>query len=123
MTTIIPLLPMLLGLTPAETSRLLDAIEWVESRGNCNAVGDGGRSLGAYQIQRPYWLDSRVPGKYRHVKVKKYARRVVRAYWKRYGPKNATMEQLARIHVGGPKGHKKKATIKYWQKVRKALNG
>ena len=33
---------------------LLDAIEWVESRGDANAVGDGEAAIGAYQIHKIY---------------------------------------------------------------------
>ncbi len=33
---------------------LLDAIEWVESKGNANAVGDIGKAIGAYQIHKIY---------------------------------------------------------------------
>mgnify|MGYP003681423291 CR=1 FL=1 len=31
-------------------------------------------------------------------------------------------EKVARIHNGGPKGYRKKATIKYWKKVLTELN-
>lgn len=37
-----------------EFGDLLDAIEWVESRGDANAVGDGGEAIGAYQLHRSY---------------------------------------------------------------------
>ena len=41
--------------TPAITFEdLLDAIEWVESKGDPNAVGDGGNAIGAYQIHKIY---------------------------------------------------------------------
>jgi hypothetical protein len=40
----------------------------------------------------------------------------------RHAPKNATAEDLARIHNGGPKGHTKKATLKYWDKVKKEMS-
>jgi hypothetical protein len=30
----------------------------------------------------------------------------------------ADVERVARIHNGGPRGHRKKATAKYWRKVR-----
>lgn len=33
---------------------LLDAIEWVESKGKPNAIGDGGAAIGAYQIHKIY---------------------------------------------------------------------
>lgn len=101
------------------------ALATVESNHDDNAVGDGGASIGRYQIQRPYWIDSRVPGKYEQVKDKAYAERVMLAYWKRYCPealKNRDYEVLARIHNGGPRGHKKQATVAYWNKVKAELD-
>lgn len=105
----------------------LDAIEKVESRGNPNAVGDNGDSIGAYQIQKAYWQDAvenhpelKARG-YAAVKDRAYARMIIRAYMERYAPKGATWEDLARIHNGGPKGYRKKATVKYWTKVQAAL--
>lgn len=109
--------------------KFLDAIEKVESRGNVNAVGDNGDSIGAYQIQRGYWQDAvenhpelKARG-YEAVKDRQYARKIIRAYMERYAPKGATWEDLARIHNGGPKGHRKAATVKYWVKVQAALKG
>jgi hypothetical protein len=46
------------------------------------------------------------------------------AYLHRYGKKalaDKDYEKLARIHNGGPRGHTKSATVKYWRKVEKAL--
>ena len=57
-------------------------------------------------------------------KGKVYAERVVMAYLHRYAKKalaDKDYEKLARIHNGGPRGHTKRATIKYWAKVEKAL--
>jgi hypothetical protein len=110
--------------------RLVDAIEHVETGGEqdpANARGDGGRSLGPYQIMRAYWIDSRMPGQYKQVRDRAYARQVVLRYWKRYAPralKRAGMrdlEVMARMHNGGPAGHRKAATIGYWKKVRARL--
>jgi hypothetical protein len=42
---------------PNDIERLLDAIAHIESHYDPNAVGDGGRALGAYQIHRVYWED------------------------------------------------------------------
>jgi len=112
--------PVLAG----ETDRLLDAMRQVESGGNPDAVGDGGASRGPYQIQRAYWEDSRVPGRYEQVRDDAYARRVVRAYWQRYCPgavERGDMETLARVHNGGPAGARKSATLAYWHKVRRAM--
>ena len=117
-------------LSAQEVENLLDAIATVETGGESdpdNAVGDGGKALGAFQIWRPYWIDAveRRPDLkqqgYTSVKNRAYARDTVKAYWKLYAPKNATAQDLARIHNGGPSGHRKASTQKYWSKVRKHL--
>lgn len=113
-----------------QLDKLLDAIVAVETGGESdpdNAVGDGGKALGAFQVWRSYWVDAveRNPHLksrgYAAVKDRAYARQIVIAYFKRYAPKNATMEDLARIHNGGPKGYKKDSTQDYWVKVQRAL--
>lgn len=117
------------GEKPRElTSGFLDAIREVESGGDCNAIGDGGRAIGPYQIHYVYWLDAveaepslRARG-YQACKEEGYARAVVVAYLTRYGA-NQNAEGLARIHNGGPKGYKKAATRGYWSKVSKAMGG
>lgn len=103
---------------------LLDALREVESGGDPDAVGDGGRSLGPYQIQWAYWKDSGVEGKYRQVRDRRYAERVMLEYWKRYCPKalaRRDFQTLARVHNGGPAGARKSATRSYWRKVSKVL--
>jgi hypothetical protein len=110
---------------------ILDAIEKVETGGQrdpANAIGDGGKALGPLQIHRVYWVDavdhdpSLVANgeTYDSVRDRAYARRVVMAYWSRYA-KSWDSETLARIHNGGPKGHRKAATLGYWAKVRAKL--
>lgn len=90
-------------------------------------MGDNGRAIGPFQIWKSYWQDAvehdkNIGGRYEDCKNEDYARRIVLAYWDRYAPADATDEQLARIHNGGPKGHKLKATLKYWAKVKKEMN-
>lgn len=102
--------------------RLLDAIRAVESGGRSVVPrGDDGRARGPYQIWRSYWIDSGVAGRYEDVDDAEYSRRVVRAYWSRYAPKNASHETLARIHNGGPRGHMRAATMQYWRRVKRAM--
>ncbi len=113
-----------------EMRRFLDAIRRVETGGlpaaGVGAVGDKGASIGPYQIQRAYWLDSRIPGEYRSCLTDAaYSERVMRAYWARYCPdalRSENWEVLARVHNGGPKGAKKTATVKYWDKVKKEMS-
>jgi hypothetical protein len=87
-------------------------------------LGDGGKALGPLQIHKSYWQDSGVAGKYEDCADLNYAIKVVTAYMKRYAPdayKNRNYEVLARIHNGGPQGHKKEATKAYWLKVKKVM--
>jgi hypothetical protein len=111
-----------------EHRAFLDALAQVESGGKDDAVGDGGKAIGRMQIWEIYWTDAvahaNIGGEYVHCKGKAYAERVVVAYLHRYGKKalaDKDYEKLARIHNGGPRGHTKRATLKYWRKVEKAL--
>lgn len=107
---------------------LLPLLAHVESNGNPKAVGDGGKAIGIYQIHESYWQDATqydktIGGKYQDCFDSVYAERIVRAYFRRYAPKNATIEQLARLHNGGCNILKKQNTkawentTKYWQKI------
>ena len=101
------------------------ALHQVETSGRTGAVrGDNGRSLGPLQISRAYHADARVAGSYEQVADLAYARRVATAYLKRYAPQawaQGDVETLARIHNGGPSGHRKSATLGYADKVRRAM--
>ena len=119
------------GISEKELTRVLQAIRIVESNNIPSAVGDGGNAIGVYQIWESYWKDatefSNLGGKYRDCFVPEYADRIVRCYMKRYATprrlgREATMQDIARIHNGGPNGYKKQATLKYWEKVEKILN-
>ena len=107
---------------------LLDAIRSKETGGHpdpANAVGDGGRALGPYQIHRVYWQDAvafdpSIGGEYTDVREVAYAERVILAYWRRYAPA-WDAQTLARIHNGGPKGHTRNATLQYWCDVRSRM--
>tara|TARA_Y100000310_G_scaffold174686_1_gene174800 strand:+ start:209 stop:808 length:600 start_codon:yes stop_codon:yes gene_type:complete len=106
--------------------RLFAAIREVESGGDDYAVGDGGKSRGAYQIGRAYWKDAIEHGGVDWnydlwVWVRPHSEQVMRWYWERYDAR--THEEKARIHNGGPRGMEKKATIKYWQKVQREIEG
>jgi hypothetical protein len=119
---------------------LLDAIEWVESKGDANAIGDGGDAVGAYQIHKIYVDDvNRILrillrgnkgirlATYEHRSDKELSRYMTSLYIQFYGAMavgdidyNSVkfMEAAARIHNGGPKGHLKKSTEAYWAKVK-----
>ncbi len=105
---------------PNDIERLLDTIARVESHCDPEAVGDGGRALGVYQIHRVYWEDGTrllgVAWPYRDATDPKKARRVVKAYLLHYGNGKSLIE-MARIHNGGPCGYKKKGTMGYARKI------
>jgi len=119
---------------------LLDAIEWVESKGDANAVGDNGKAVGAFQIHKIYIDDLNRIYKSRHTdkfstpirwsdfhrKSKVCSRLMVRDYLRHYATakrigREPTLEDMARIHNGGPTGYKKESTKKYWQKIKSRL--
>lgn len=104
----------------------------VESGGDPNAIGDGGKAVGILQIHKCVVDDvNRIYGKaYAYadrldVEKSNTIARLYLRYWGWYYEKHtdekATAETLARIHNGGPRGWKKKATEKYWAKVQKAI--
>ena len=119
-------------LTEKEMTDVLTAIRIVESNDDPDAVGDGGDSIGCYQIQKCYWLDAKefsdLDGTYLDCYNRGYADRTVRCYMDRYATerrlgREVTQEDIARIHNGGPNGYKKESTKKYWKKVEVILNG
>lgn len=105
--------------------KFLHALNMVEASGReGNIVGDNGKALGPFQIHRSYWQDAKVAGSYSMVTNRAYAAQVVTAYLNRYAKSavvNKDFETLARIHNGGPAGHKNSATKAYWLRVKKNL--
>ena len=115
-----------------ELHRVLEAICQVESNCDSNAIGDAGDAIGPFQIHQAYWYDAvefssdpyLTTGEYHDCFNYEYAYLIVLEYMNRYAsdaldPVDA--EKIARIHNGGPKGHKKQSTQKYWQKVKSVL--
>ena len=115
---------------------ILDALRQVETGGCPNegigAKGDNGNAIGPYQIWRIYHTDSGLPTYSKCLNNKSYSERVISAYMMRYASAEwtralsgkatrADCEKVARIHNGGPRGHRKTATNKYWNKVDKLL--
>ena len=98
----------------------------VESGGRLDAVGDRGKAIGPLQIHKIYWTDAvsydktLAPPNYKYEDCKKleYAEKIVVAYWNMWASKNASWEELARIHNGGPKGFTNIKTMPYWVKVK-----
>lgn len=133
-------------------SRLLDliyevmpAIAEVESGGDPLAKGDYNMktkrydAIGLYQLHIEYVEDVKAIVKRLKLPGKKYiyadrkdpdkSRQMVGSYLFYYGSaymlktgKMPTVEVLSRIHNGGPRGYTKKATEKYWAKVKAVLD-
>lgn len=103
---------------------LIAALITVESNGRDNAIGDGGRAIGALQIHKSVVVDvNRIAGThYTHQQMTNRiaARKVCEIYLSRYAA-GKTDEEAARIWNGGPTGHRKSATVSYWNKVKKHL--
>ena len=101
------------------------AIHLVETSGRHGPIlGDNGSALGPLQIHRAYWSDSRVSGAYEQCAELAYARRVAEAYLRRYAPRAyaaGDWRTLARVHNGGPAGHRRSATLPYLRKVERAM--
>lgn len=106
---------------------LISALVMVESGGDPAKVGDDGKALGVLQIHAQVVQDvNRMYGThYRHEHVLKpaIARRICRLYIMHYAGVGASAEQCARIWNGGPRGHGKAATKKYWEKVLQFYRG
>ena len=102
---------------------LIAAIITVESGGDYRAVGDSGQALGILQIHKNVIQDVNRIYKthFKHTDALNpvMAREICELYLRHYAPENATAEQCARIWNGGPAGHRKASTEKYWEKVRR----
>jgi hypothetical protein len=115
---------------PLDLDRLIPALVQVESNGNPRAVGDNGKALGQLQIWSVVVVDvNRAHGtRYTHADAfdPAKAEAICRAYLSIYATprrlgRSPTMEDAARIWNGGPNGHRKSATEKYWHKVARVL--
>ena len=103
--------------------KFFDALKYVESSNGKYLVGDNGTAIGPYQIRAKYLKDSRLNYSLQDMYDEAKAKEVMFAYWNRYAPTDVELsyEVLARIHNGGPKGYKRKSTVEYWEKVKKAM--
>ena len=117
-----------------EMTRLEKAIHHVESGGRIgpDIYGDNGNAIGPLQIWKSCWKDAvqhdpSIGGHYEMCHDLEYSCMIFRAYMNRYAVERRlkrvpTDEDRARIWNGGPNGYKKKATDKYWNKVKERLN-
>lgn len=103
----------------------LDRLALVESGRNDSAINQAEDAHGRFQIRQCYLDDANaVLGTaytLQDMHNRALAEKVVRAYLLRYGSameratgREATEEDLARIHNGGPRGWAKESTWNYW---------
>jgi len=112
-----------------DIEKLLDAIMWVESKGDPRAIGDGGNAVGAYQIWKICVDDCNRIAELHGIRPRLwtyndryspiYSRAMCFTYITHYG--KGDPERMARCWNGGPNGWKKQATVKYWCKVKAEL--
>lgn len=112
---------------------LIPALIQVESGGDPNAIGDDGAAVGVLQLHRHYVDDvNRIVGQplfhYDDRLDPILARSMTYIYLRYWGGQHAvrdktppSLEALARIHKGGPRGATRDGTRPYWDKVRQQL--
>jgi len=117
---------LLAGICRGEVlDELLNAIAVIESSNNPTAYNKAEDAAGLYQIRPIYLADvNRILGCDRYSLADRFdpekSSEIVTVYLNHYG-RDKNVETLARIHNGGPKGHKKESTKPYWQKVKEKL--
>lgn len=102
----------------------------VESGGNDLAIGDNGLAYGCLQMHESYVQDAAEYAGKDWVHEDAFCREtsidIFIAYASKYATEKrigrpVTIQDIARIHNGGPKGWKKKSTKKYWEKVKSLI--
>lgn len=105
-------------------NNLIDAIIYVESRGDVNAYNAKENAVGCLQI-RPIMLRevNRLLGynKYKLTDRWNKVKSIEMFNVIKQNTTNPTNEKLARNWNGGWNGYKKQSTLKYWQKVKEQL--
>lgn len=116
-----------------EVDQLIAAIAEVETHnGKDERDGDNGKRGGHFQIGRLYLEDANAwaGSCFQHGEMRDPAKAefIVRSYLDRWGAKYLvdmrlapSLQVLARIHNGGPKGWKKRSTVRYWRKIKSVI--
>lgn len=119
------LLMTCLSASASPSERLIDALVHVESKGEVHAIGDNGKAVGPLQIHKEVVDDvNKAYGTnytYDDRKSIDKSREICRKYLLLHGGRYATNEKYARIWNGGPSGHRKRHTRKYWRRVKRVL--
>ena len=112
---------LVLGGSPAD--QFFYALGRTESGLRMDAIGDNGRAVGIYQIHEIYVRDvNRILRKEAFSPADRLdpakSRRMITIYLAHYASprrleRTPSVWDLARIHNGGPNGHKKQSTIPY----------
>jgi hypothetical protein len=121
------------------TQYILFILMTVESGGNMNAVGDDGKAFGLYQLHAAYVQDAEdhrrklgppclvgMPWHHQDAFLPHKSALIVKTYMARYATEErigrpVTVEDICRIHNGGPNGYKKSCTDAYWAKCKKVI--
>lgn len=115
--------------TPKIEPNIIDALIYVESRGNDSAYNSSEEAVGCLQI-RPIMVrevnrilkktgqDERYDMEDRWDREKSLDMFHI---WREYHHPNSTDEVIARNWNGGPNGFNKESTLKYWKKVKGRL--
>lgn len=102
----------------------------VESAGDDLAIGDNGLAYGCLQMHKAYVQDASEYARQDWVHEDAFDREtsidIFIAYASKYATEKrigrpVTVQDIARIHNGGPNGWKKESTKAYWQKVRSTI--
>lgn len=102
----------------------------VESAGDDLAIGDNGLAYGCLQMHKAYVQDAAEYAGEDWVHEDAFDREtsidIFIAYASRYATEErigrpVTVQDIARIHNGGPDGWKKSSTEKYWNKVKSIM--
>lgn len=112
-----------------DTEKLLDAIRIVESQNGRFLRGKNGET-GPYHMKRVVIDDvNRILGKevyqYEDALDEKKAREICLFYMRYWANRSGdnSIESMARIWNGGPRGNRIDSTIPYWNKIRRIIYG
>jgi|TARA_Y100000052_G_scaffold17861_1_gene17467 hypothetical protein len=102
----------------------------IESGGDNLAVGDNGLAYGCLQMHKAYVQDAAEYAgrdwKHEDAFDRETSIDIFIAYASRYATEErigrpVSLQDIARIHHGGPNGWKKESTIEYWKRARALL--
>lgn len=109
----------------SKIERLIPALIRHESNGNAKAIGDQGRAWGILQIHSEMAVEcSRLSGKkftHKDAFNPQKAKEMCRIFLNHYSDENTSIEDMARMWNGGPRGDHKWKTVNYWNMVKQYI--